>query len=120
MDEVDTMLTILVVSDATGETAERMVRSALVQFETSETEILRRGQIRTRAQVRAVVKEAAAHRAIILHTLVSDELRDLMLAQARLHNVDSMDLMGPLLDRLTHHLKLTPREKPGLFRQLVD
>ena len=114
------MLTIIVVSDATGETAERMVRSALVQFETSETEILLRGQIRTRAQVRAVVREAVAHRAIILHTLVSDELRDLMLAQARLHNLDSMDLMGPLLDRLAHHLKLTPREKPGLFRQLVD
>jgi hypothetical protein len=113
------MLTIFVVSDATGETAERMVRSALVQFETSETNIIRRGQIRTRAQVRAIVKEAAAARAIILHTLVSDDLRDLMLAQARLHSVDSMDLMGPVLDRLAHHLKLTPKEKPGLFRQLV-
>ena len=114
------MLTILVVSDATGETAERIVRSALVQFETSETNVLRRGQIRTRAQVRAVVKEAAACRAIILHTLVSDDLRDLMLAQSRLNSVDSMDLMGPVLDRLAHHLKLTPKEKPGLFRQLVD
>ncbi len=114
------MLTILVVSDATGETAERMVRSALVQFETRETEVLRHGQIRTRAQVRAVVKEAAARKAIILHTLVSDELRALMLAQARLRNVDSMDLMGPVLDRLAHHLKLTPKEKPGLFKQLVD
>jgi len=36
------------------------------------------------------------------------------------HNVDSMELMGPLLDRLAHHLKLTPRREPGLFRQLVD
>ena len=114
------MLTILVVSDATGETAERMVRSALVQFETSEIEVLRRGQIRDRTQVLAVIEEAAASEAIILHTLVSDELRDLMLAQARLHNVDSMDLMGPLLDRLAHHLKLTPKEKPGLFKQLVQ
>jgi [pyruvate, water dikinase]-phosphate phosphotransferase / [pyruvate, water dikinase] kinase len=77
------MLRIFVVSDATGETAERMVRSALVQFETSETGILRRGQIRARAQVRAVVEEAAAHRAIILHTFISDGLRDLMPAETR-------------------------------------
>jgi [pyruvate, water dikinase]-phosphate phosphotransferase / [pyruvate, water dikinase] kinase len=115
-----TMLTILVVSDATGETAERMVRSALVQFETRETNVIRRGQIRTRGQVRAIVKEAAACRAIVVHTLVSDDLRDLMLAQSRLHGVDSMDLMGPVLDRLAHHLRLTPKEKPGLFRQLID
>jgi regulator of PEP synthase PpsR (kinase-PPPase family) len=114
------MLTILVVSDATGETAERMVRSALVQFANAETTIIQRGQIRTGKQVRAVVQEAESHSAIILHTLVSDELRDLMLAQARKRGVDAMDLMGPVLDRLARHLKLTPQEKPGLFKQLVD
>jgi len=114
------MLTIFVVSDATGETAERMVRSALAQFENAETTIIRRGEVRTAKQVRAVVQEAANHRAIILHTLVADELRDLMLAQARKRGVDSMDLMGPVLDRLARHLKLTPQEQPGLFKQLVD
>lgn len=114
------MLTIFVVSDATGETAERMVRSALVQFENAETTIVRRGKIRTPKQVRALVQEAAESHAIILHTLVSDELRDLMLAEARQHNIDAMDLMGPVLDRLAHHLKLTPLEKPGLFKQLVE
>lgn len=114
------MLNIFVVSDATGETAERMVRSALVQFKNAETEITRFGHIRTPKQVRALIEQAAQCNAIILHTLVSDELRDLMLAEARQHNVDSMDLMGPVLDRLAHHLKLTPQEKPGLFKQLID
>lgn len=114
------MLTIFVVSDATGETAERMVRSALVQFENAETNIVRHGKIRTPKQVRALVQAAAECNAIILHTLVSDELRDLMLAEARKHDVDSMDLMGSVLDRLARHLKLTPQEKPGLYKQLVD
>jgi regulator of PEP synthase PpsR (kinase-PPPase family) len=113
------MLTIFVVSDATGETAERMVRAALVQFENAETQIIRRGHIRTPHQVHTIVEQAAACNGIILHTLVSDELRDVMLAEARQHNVDSMDLMGPVLDRLAYHLKLTPQEKPGLFKQLV-
>jgi regulator of PEP synthase PpsR (kinase-PPPase family) len=57
---------------------------------------------------------------VILHTLVSDELRRLMLAESRLHGVDSLDAIGPMLDRMAIHLRLTPREKPGLFKQLTE
>ena len=109
------MLTVYVVSDATGETAERMVRSALVQFEDAPVRLFRHGDVRTPEQVCAVVQEAAGGHSIILHTLVSDELRRLMLAEARTRNVDSFDMMGPMLDRFATHLKLTPQEKPGLF-----
>ncbi len=114
------MLTIYVVSDATGETAERVVRSALVQFEGAPAAIVRRGGIRTPEMVRAVLHEAAGQSSLVLHTLVADELRRVMLAEARAVGIDSMDLMGPVLDRLATHLRLTPQEKPGLFQQLVE
>ncbi len=114
------MLVVFVVSDATGETAQRMVRSALTQFEDAPVELVRRGNVRTPGQVRAVVQEAAGQHSIILHTLVSDELRRLMLAEARTHGVDSLDMMGPMLDRFATRLKLTPQEKPGLFKQLAE
>ncbi len=114
------MFTIFVVSDATGQTAERVIRSALVQFAEAPATVVRRGHVRTPEQLRAVVQEAVGHDSLILHTLVSDDLRRLMLAESRLHGVDSMDLMGPVLDRLARHLRLTPQEKPGLFRQLVE
>jgi len=114
------MLTIFVVSDATGETAERMVRSALVQFKGAPASVIRRGRVRTPKQVRAVVQEAAEQESLIVHTLVSNELRRRMLAESRVRGVNSMDLMGPVLDRLATHLKLTPRQKPGLFKQLVE
>lgn len=118
--ETRPVLTVFVVSDATGETADRVARSALVQFPDAPVVIRRRAQVRTADQVRAVVEEAAAQPSLILHTLVSDELRRFMLTQARLHDVDAMDLMGPLLDRLATHLDLSPQEKPGLFRQLEE
>ena len=114
------MLTIFVVSDASGQTAERVVRSALVQFAEAPATVVRRGHIRTPEHLRAVVQEAVGHDSLILHTLVSDELRRLMLAESRSNGVDAMDLMGPMLDRLARHLKLTPQEKPGLFRQLIE
>jgi regulator of PEP synthase PpsR (kinase-PPPase family) len=114
------MLIIFVVSDATGETAERVVRSALVQFESANVELVRRGGIQTSELVRATVREAAGKDALILHTLVSDELRRLMLAESRALGVDALDLMGPVLGRLATHLRLTPQERPGLFRQLTE
>jgi regulator of PEP synthase PpsR (kinase-PPPase family) len=116
----ETSLTIFVVSDATGETVERMARSALVQFKNAPATVERRGEVRTRRQVRAIVREAAqARSALIIHTLVSHDLRHTMLSEARLHGVDAMDLMGPMLDRFATHLKSTPQQKPGLFKQLA-
>jgi regulator of PEP synthase PpsR (kinase-PPPase family) len=114
------MLKVFVVSDGTGDTAERMLRSALVQFEGASVEIVRRGNVRTPDDVKAVVREAAGQNSIVLHTLVSDQLRRLMLAESRVRAVDAMDVMGPLLERLTTHLHLTPQEKPGLFQQLTE
>jgi regulator of PEP synthase PpsR (kinase-PPPase family) len=113
-------LVILAVSDASGETAERVVQSALVQFHDAPATVVRRGGVRTSRALRAVVREAAGRHAIIVHTLVSDGLRRLMLAECRARGVDALDLMGPVLDRLATHLKVKPREKPGLFRQLVE
>lgn len=114
------MLTIYVVSDATGETAERMLHSALVQFKNAPATVIRRGKIRTPKQVRALIEEAAGHKSLIVHTLISYDLRRLMLAESRSHSVDSMDLVGPMLDRLVSHLKVMPRQRPGLLNQLVE
>lgn len=114
------MLKVLVVSDATGETAERVVRAALVQFEDAKVVLVRRGKTRSPEQVRAVVAEAAGQDAFIIHSLVSDGLRRVMLEEARLRGVDALDMLGPVLERLAKHLKLSPQERPGLFRQIAD
>jgi hypothetical protein len=114
------MLTVFVVSDASGETAERLARAALSQFGDVPVKLVRHGEVRTAERVRAVVREASGGDSIILHTLVSDELRRLILAESRLHGVDALDAMGPMLDRIATHLKITPQEKPGLFKQLSE
>jgi len=114
------MLKIIVVSDASGETAERVVRSALTQFGDVAVSVVRCGGVRTPEQVRSVVAEAALRDSLIVHTLVSDTLRKTMLQEARIHAVDAMDLMGPALDRLAFHLGVSPQEKPGLFSQLTE
>ena len=114
------MLDIFIVSDSTGETATRVINSALVQFKDAPVNLIRRGEIRTDEQVKAVIEEAMGHDSVILHTLVADHLRRYMLTESRKYGVDAMDLIGPVLERLATHLKITPQEKPGLYKQLTE
>jgi len=114
------LLTIFVVSDATGETAERVLKAALIQFPKAEVIVERRKGVRTTEQIRAVVEEALVRQAVIVHTMVAHRSRGELLEEARRRGVDTLDLLGPVMERLATHLKLTPQEKPGLFRQIAE
>ena len=114
------MLTIFVVSDATGDTAQRMMRAALVQFQNAPVRLVRRARVQKPRQVHQVVREARDCPSLIIHTLVSDDLRRVMRAQCRIHGVEALDIMGPILERLAVHLNVAPQEKPGLFQDLSE
>ena len=109
------MYHIFAVSDATGTTAERVLRAALSQFEASQITVTRFGGVRSAEKVGEVVHEAGMKEGFIVHTIVSEELRRMILKEGREHNVTTIDLMGPLLARLAEHLATTPRSEPGLF-----
>ncbi len=106
---------IFAVSDGTGTTAERVIRAALTQF-PQDVEVRRIGEIRTVERVQEVVREAAQARAFIVHTLVSADLRQAMFEEGRRHHVHTLDLMGPLLERLSDLLGIPPLAQPGLYR----
>lgn len=114
------MYHVFVVSDGTGATAEQVLNAALTQFRDADVRVERRPRVRTKEQVRGVVQEAAQVGGCIVHTLVLDELREAMVRIGRTHNVETIDLMGPLLARLSQQLSISPAEKPGLFHQLNE
>ena len=118
--EATTMLTIFTVSGGTGETAERVAHAVLVQFGNAPTKLVRRDNIRTPEQVRAIVQEARTQDSLILYTLVDEQLRHFMLTESRLYGVDSVDLLGPVLNRFAAHFKIAPLGKPGLLAQLTE
>ena len=111
---------VFVVSDGTGKTAEQVLQAALTQFSGADVAVERRSHVRTAREVEDVVDEARRADGFIVHTLVSDDLRDEMFRQGRLQDVETIDLMGPLLARLSQQLSLSPSEKPGLFRELNE
>lgn len=114
------MLKIYVISDGTGQTAQQAVEAALTQFKGSDPEIYRFGEILKVEKIQEIILRAKEENAFIIHTLVKDKLREELLRFARVNHVESIDLMGPLLHRLSDHLSAHPSEKPGLFRILND
>lgn len=112
------MYYVYVVSDGTGRTAEQALNAASTQFEDRQLEIIVKSSVRTKLQVLEVVQEAVQKKAFIVHTLVSDEMRSIMLNTARKLNVETIDLMGPLLMRLSHQFANSPSERPGLFHEV--
>jgi regulator of PEP synthase PpsR (kinase-PPPase family) len=109
---------ILIASDGTGRTAEIVVRAALVQFRGAEVQLHVRPHVRSAAEVRRTVRAATELGAFIVYTLVSPELRHLLLTEARAAEVGTLDLLGPLLLRLEGLLELPPLARPGLFREM--
>lgn len=111
---------VLVVSDGTGVTAERVVRAALTQFDPAAARIERMAEVREIERIDAAVAEAARRRATIVHSLVSPAHRRRLLDQARLHHVATIDILGPILGRLSEVLETSPHAQPGLFHQLDE
>ncbi len=106
---------IYVVSDATGSTAERVLGAALSQFDDTGVEVVRYQKVRTAEKIREIVDEASRRNGFIIHTLVAAELRSLILNRGRAVNVMTIDLMGPLIARLSDLLEASPKVEPGIF-----
>jgi regulator of PEP synthase PpsR (kinase-PPPase family) len=109
---------IFVVSDATGETAERMAQAALSQFANARTVVTRHHYIRTHAQVDQVLQEAYSEKGLIIYTLVSEEFRTKLREEAGSRGIIAVDLMGPLLSALAQFLHAPPQAQPGLLHRI--
>ena len=110
---------ILVVSDATGETAEKVVKAALAQFfghEKVRVQVM--PHLRDEAGVRAAVARAKELNALLVYTLVDPKLRTFVRRAADELDVRPVDLLGSLLLQMGNHFGQDPLYKPGLGHEL--
>lgn len=109
---------VFAVSDATGKTCETVVLAALSQFKTTQIVLETFSNIRALGQVQEILLRAAAVDGVIIYTMASPELRHKITELGRLHGVPTVDILGPVLTRLSDLLEISPLAKPGLFHQL--
>lgn len=113
--------TIYIISDGTGETAATMIRAALVQYQDAEINIVRSKNIRTEAQVESVINDAFENQGIIIHTVVSSQLKQVIHEQAASKGLRTVDLIGPLLQTLDEYFGgKTETKSVGILRTVDD
>lgn len=113
---------VYVVSDSVGETGELVAKAAVSQFRPGLQSVAfqRFPHVESAEQLVEIVQLAASQEALIVYTLVQENMRNTMKEQCVKVNVAHIDLIGPLMDILADSLQIEPIEEPGLVRKLDD
>ena len=95
---------VFIVSDATGLTAERVITAVLVQFKLVSPIFQRYPYIKTKEQIENILARAENLEAIVIYSLVSQELRTWIRTEQRRRDIHAIDLLGPLLQLSLIHI----------------
>ena len=116
----ETNYRIVILSDATGETAAQMVEAAMVQFASYDPIYIRHKNILAEKQILAICEEAEATRDLIVFTIVSPQLRAFLIQTAREKQLPAVDLLGTLLLGLGNFFGHQPKMVAGLLHGIND
>ncbi len=122
MTSSNNQLTIFILSDSSGETAESIAKACLVQFPSDRVFIHRLPQVRNNEQIIEVIHQVAAmqRKGIIAYTLVLPEYKETLESIAVQAKLPTIDLLGPLITRLTELTGSLPLSEPGRLHLLDE
>jgi hypothetical protein len=101
-----------VVSDATGETAARLVLALEAQFPDQEFLEIRHPRVETVADLQLAVERMKGRPAVVVYTLVEPELRDTMRSLCRRAKLHYCDLLGHPIEAVAKVSGQAARMKP--------
>ena len=88
------------ISDATGETAQRLVQALEAQFPEQEFLEIRHPRVETAVDLRLAVERMKGRPAVVVYTLVEPELRETMRQLCRKAKLHYCDLLGHPIDAI--------------------
>src|SRR5436189_2135882 len=107
-----------VVSDATGETAARLVQALEAQFPEQEFVEIRHPRVESEDDLQLAVNRMRGHPAVVVYTLVQPELREQMRVLCRRARLHYCDLLGHPLEAVPRvsgqAAQMTPGARPPL------
>lgn len=111
---------IFIVSDATGETGEKLVLSAIAQFNKAHFEIKKYSKVANPDEIKDIVKKAVHKEAIIAYTLAQKWMRDLIVRECEMNKVNYIDLLGPVISKFAQYFSIKPVEMPGAQHRIDE
>lgn len=114
-------LTIFVISDSIGETAQRMIHATLSQFpDVAEVELKKFPYIQSEEELLQILKRAKARSGIVVTTLVNPEFNRIGQAFAVEQDIPYVDYMSDLITIIQKRTHLKPILESGALRKLDE
>src|SRR5690625_3336562 len=110
--------TIFILSDSVGDTAELVIKAGLSQFLTKDYEIERVPYVEDEQTIDETLQSVKEKEGILGFTMVNPDLRMYINKQAKKLDIESIDIMGPMMDAMGKVFKDEPRLEPGLVYKL--
>ncbi len=111
---------VFIISDATGLTAEMVISAVLVQFKEIDPVFKKFPYIKNKDQIKAILTQAVAAKGIVIYSMVSQELRAWIRKEKRKMDVFAVDILGPLMGRISRMWNLIPTFSPGILRRVGE
>ena len=108
------------ISDSTGETAQRLVQALEAQFPEQEFLEIRHPRVETADDLQLAVERMKGRPAVVVYTLVEPELRDVMRQLCRKAKLHYCDLLGHPIDAIARVSGQAARMTPGARPPLND
>ncbi len=114
-------LMIYAISDSIGETARNMIKAAMSQFYGRDPyEIKRFPFVTEKGMLLDILQSAKKDNAIVVYTLVEDDMCDFVREFSEKENISSIDLMSDMLGKISNRLDKKPKREPGIIRKLDE
>lgn len=114
-----TQLKLFVISDSIGETAQRMINAVLAQFpELENYEMKKFPFVDSKEVLDSILNDALREHAVVITTLVSQELNNRCHAFASETGLDHVDYMSPLINIISKQTSQQPSYESGSLYHL--
>ena len=114
-------LIVYVISDSVGETAQQVTKAALSQFNIeNDYEIRRFPYVADEKFLMEVLESGKSEEAVIVYTLVSENLLNITKEFCEKEDLSHIDLMTPLLKQISKKTGKSPKREPGVIRKLDE
>lgn len=105
---------LFVVSDSIGETAQRVINAVLAQFpDLNNYEIKKFPFVDSKEVLTNILADALQEKAIVVTTLVSEELNELCVDFSRRTGLEYVDYMSPLVNIISERTQMSPSYESG-------
>ena len=111
---------IYLLSDGTGETAERVLRSGLKQFNGYNTQVQKFPYVTDVTQLQKVIQLTAEDDALLIFTLVDPGLRQEAKELAEQQRIRHIDLLDNVLNQLSLYFRANPIGVPNQMNLVND